>query len=123
VLKCCVRCGYTQHAIYVYRYVVLPVESVPAGNIVCIFGLQEHVLKSSTLCSTPLALPMKAITFQTKPMLRVAVEPKNHYNLRDLEAGLQQLYQYDPVVEVSVAKKDEHDETYITRSCFMTLII
>ena len=81
-------------------YAVLPVDSVPAGNVVCIFGLQDYVLKSSTLCSTPLSLPMKAITFQTKPMLRVAVEPKNHFNLRDLEAGLQQLYQYDPVVEV-----------------------
>lgn len=81
---------------------VLPVDSVPAGNIVCIFGLQDYVLKSSTLCSTPLALPMKAITFQTKPMLRVAVEPKNHFNLRDLESGLQQLYQYDPVVEIGV---------------------
>jgi translation elongation factor EF-G len=81
---------------------VLPVESVPAGNIVCIFGLQDYVLKSSTLCSTPYALPMRAITFQTKPMLRVAVEPKNHYNLRDLESGLQQLYQYDPVVEIGV---------------------
>ena len=78
----------------------MPVESVPAGNIVCIYGLQDYILKSSTLCSTPLSLPMKAITFQTKPMLRVAVEPKNHYNLRDLEKGLQQLYQYDPVVEV-----------------------
>ena len=79
---------------------MLPVSSVPAGNIVCMFGLQDFVLKSGTLSSTPYCLPMKSITFQSKPMLRVAVEPKNHYNLRDLERGLEQLFQYDPVVEV-----------------------
>jgi ribosome assembly protein 1 len=79
---------------------VHPVDSVPAGNIVAIFGLHNYILKSGTLCSTPYCHPMSGITFQSKPMLRVAVEPLQHHNLSLLERGLQKLYQYDPVVEV-----------------------
>ena len=80
---------------------VCPVSCVPAGNVVAIFGLDKYILKSATLSSTPLSFPMTAITFQTKPMLRVAVEPAHHHDLHNLEEGMKKLYQYDPVVEVS----------------------
>lgn len=80
---------------------IFPVDSVPAGNIVAIYGLENILLRTGTMCSTWRSFPLKAITFQAKPMLQVAVEPFQHQNLRCLEAGLQSLYQYDPVVEVS----------------------
>lgn len=76
------------------------VDNVPAGNIVAIYGLDQYVLKSGTLASTPYCYPMTAITFQAKPMLQVAIEPTHHANLKNIEIGLQKLYQYDPVVEV-----------------------
>lgn len=76
------------------------VESVPAGNIVAIYGLDQYVLKSGTLTSSLFCYPMTAITFQAKPMLQVAIEPTHHINLKQIEIGLQKLYQYDPVVEV-----------------------
>lgn len=79
---------------------VQPVDCVPAGNIVAIYGLDQYVLKSGTLASTITCYPMTAITFQAKPMLQVAVEPTHHMNLKQIETGLQKLYQYDPVVEV-----------------------
>ena len=79
---------------------ILSVDCVPAGNIVAIYGLDQYVLKSGTLASTPYCYPMTAITFQAKPMLQVAIEPTHHANLKNIEIGLQKLYQYDPVVEV-----------------------
>lgn len=79
---------------------VQAVDRVPAGNIVAIYGLDQYVLKSGTLASTTACYPMTAITFQAKPMLQVAVEPTHHINLKQIEIGLQKLYQYDPVVEV-----------------------
>ena len=83
---------------------VMPVESVPAANIVGILGLCEFVLKTATLSSTWATYPMNAITFQSRPMLKVAVEPISHMELRSLERGLQQLHQFDPVVEISIDK-------------------
>jgi ribosome assembly protein 1 len=83
---------------------VVPVEQVPAGNIVGILGLSEFILKTATLSSTWAAHPMTSITFQSKPMLKVAVEPTSHMDLRRLEGGLQQLHQFDPVVEVGIDK-------------------
>lgn len=81
---------------------VFPAESVPAGNIVGIIGLEDYILKSATLSDTWACSPLKAITFQAKPMLKVAVEPVYAKDLKSLEVGLQSLYQFDPVVEVGV---------------------
>lgn len=81
---------------------VFPVQSVCAGNIVGIVGLEDYVLKTATLSSTPRAFPLKPITFQAKPMLKVAVEPLSHRDLKSLEHALQCLYQFDPVVEVQL---------------------
>jgi ribosome assembly protein 1 len=81
---------------------VTPAESVPAGNLVGIVGLQDYILKTATVSSLPNCFPLKAITFQTKPMLKVAVEPLSHRELRNLEHGLQCLYQFDPVVEIQL---------------------
>jgi ribosome assembly protein 1 len=53
-------------------------------------------------------LPMKAITFQSKPMVKVAVEPISHKDLNKLEIGLQCLYQFDPAVEIGVEDTGQH---------------
>jgi ribosome assembly protein 1 len=81
---------------------VFPVEEVAAGNIVGIIGLEGFVLKTATLSDTWACHPMRAITFQAKPMVQVAVEPLSFADLRRLEHGLQSLYQFDPVVEIGV---------------------
>ena len=88
-----------------------PVEEVPAGNIVGIVGIEEEVLKTATLASTWAYLPMNALTFQAKPMVCVAIEPKSHFDLPKLEKGLQLLYQYDPVVEIGVDDSGQHTMT------------
>ena len=83
---------------------VVPVDHVPAGNIVGILGLSDSILKTATLSSTWATFPMTSITFQSRPMLKVAVEPTTHQDLRSLEHGLQQLHQFDPVVEIGIDK-------------------
>lgn len=83
------------------------VPYMPAGNIVGIIGLDQQVLKTGTLSSTLFCPPMRPISFQAKPILRVAVEPTRHQDLAALETGLKALYQYDPVVEVAVEATGE----------------
>ena len=92
---------------------VCAVDEVPAGNIVGIVGVHDSVMKTGTLTSSWKSVPMSSITFQTKPVVRVAVEPSAHQDLAKLEAGLQQLYQYDPVVEVGVDSMGQHTLTCI----------
>ena len=91
---------------------VFPTDTVSAGNIVGIIGLQQGnaegtstnlmMSKCATLTSNYNMFPMKTLTFQSKPMVRVAVGPKTHHEMVQFEYGLQQLYSYDPVVEIDV---------------------
>lgn len=102
-LDACVRVPVDSFGMYVcLGPSVHPVEEVTAGNVVAIAGLEDLVLKTATICSTWACNPLKAITFQAKPIMRVAVEPLNHQDLTKLETGLRQLYQYDPAVEVGI---------------------
>ena len=87
------------------------IAEAPAGNIVAIYGLEDHILKTATLCSTWAAHPLRAITFQAKPTVCVAVEPCSHGDLARLEQGLKKLYQYDPVVEVALDDSGQHTIT------------
>ena len=42
------------------------------------------------------------MTFQSQPIVKVAIEPLTHRDLVKLEKGLQALYQVDPAVEIGV---------------------
>lgn len=90
---------------------VSPMKEIHAGNIAGIIGLEEAVLKTATLASTTFMPPLRPISFQAQPMLRVALEPVHHQDLPRLDAGLQMLYQFDPVVEVEVQDSGEHTMT------------
>eukprot|EP01035_Chromulina_nebulosa_P018975 gene18975-24786_t len=87
---------------------VYPIDKAYAGNIIGIIGLDEFVFKTGTVSSTWMTEPMKSITFQAKPMVRVAVEPISHNDLNKLEIGMHELYQYDPVVEIGVDDSGQH---------------
>ncbi|KAJ0402401.1 hypothetical protein P43SY_004110 [Pythium insidiosum] len=83
-------------------------DEVPAGNIVGLVGLQEHVLKTATLTSTLACPSLTRMPYQAKPIVRVAVEPEDPRHFAQLEAGLQRLYRSDPTVEVQVQETGEH---------------
>ena len=75
-------------------------ESVPAGNIVGIGGLEEHIVKSGTLSSTLDCPPFCEMTQMAVPIVRVAVEPSKHSEMNSLLVGLKLLNQADPCVQV-----------------------
>nr|CCA26090.1 AGAP003001PA putative [Albugo laibachii Nc14] len=84
------------------------VEKVPAGNIVGILGLHDFILKTATLSTTLQCPRFTKMPFQTKPIVRVAVEPEDPRDFEKLECGLQRLYRSDPTVEVEIQESGEH---------------
>ncbi|KNC54962.1 uncharacterized protein AMSG_10207 [Thecamonas trahens ATCC 50062] len=83
-------------------------QSVPAGNVCGIGGLEDVVFNTATL-STSLAVPsFTAMQQQVAPIVRVAVEPRNPANLAKVKDGLRILNQADPCAQVLVQANGEH---------------
>jgi ribosome assembly protein 1 len=86
-----------------------PLASVPAGVVFGIGGLAGHMLKSGTLCSQlPGSVNLAGITMGTHPIVRVALEPENPYDLDKMIKGLKMLVQSDPCAEYEVLPSGEH---------------
>ncbi|UPQ98739.1 P-loop-containing nucleoside triphosphate hydrolase [Chloropicon primus] len=87
------------------------IDALPAagaGNMVAIAGLGEAIHRSATLSSTTRMYPFSPMTYQSAPILRKAVEPKNPADLQVLTRGLKLLYKADPFVEIESSKEGEH---------------
>jgi ribosome assembly protein 1 len=83
--------------------------SVPAGVVFGIGGLAGHVLKSGTLCSQlPGSINLAGITMGSQPIVRVALEPENPYDLDKMIKGLKMLVESDPCAEYEVLQSGEH---------------
>ncbi|KAF2112955.1 P-loop containing nucleoside triphosphate hydrolase protein [Lophiotrema nucula] len=86
-----------------------PLRSVPAGCVFGIGGLEGHILKSGTICSQlPGSVNLAGITMGTQPIVRVALEPENPYDLDKMIKGLKMLVQSDPCAEYEVLQSGEH---------------
>ncbi|KAH7355755.1 elongation factor 2 [Pyrenochaeta sp. MPI-SDFR-AT-0127] len=86
-----------------------PLNSVPAGVVFGIGGLEGHVLKSGTLCSQlPGSLNLAGVQMGTQPIVRVALEPENPYDLDKMIKGLKLLVQSDPCAEYEQLPSGEH---------------
>ncbi len=77
-------------------------SAAPAGNVIGIGGLEDHVLKSATLTSDFACPPFVEVVQSAVPILRVALEPALSADLVKLEQGLRLLNQADANVQVSV---------------------
>eukprot|EP00854_Cymbomonas_tetramitiformis_P015195 gene15195-17974_t len=76
-------------------------DAAPAGSVVAIAGLETSVLKSATLSSVLECRPFATMTFQSAPILKVTVLPRNTLaDQKVIKAGLRLLNQADPSVEV-----------------------
>lgn len=84
-----------------------PVEEVSAGNIMGIGGLDEVILKTATIASSPYCLPFVELPNIVKPILRVAIEPKSIFDYKPLMAGLRLLNKADPCVQVEIQPTGE----------------
>jgi ribosome assembly protein 1 len=87
---------------------LVPVEQVPAGNVVGLAGLEDSVIKLATVSSTLACPAFGAMNTVAAPIVRVAIEPLHAADLRPLVNGLKLLNQADPSVEVSVQETGEH---------------
>ncbi|KAF1949816.1 elongation factor 2 [Byssothecium circinans] len=86
-----------------------PLNSAPAGVVFGIGGLAGHVLKSGTLCSQlPGSVNLAGINMGTHPIVRVALEPENPYDLEKMINGLKLLVQSDACAEYEVLSSGEH---------------
>lgn len=87
---------------------LLSLKEVPAGNIVGIGDLEEHVLKSATLSDTIACPSFTELKKMVVPILRVAIEPKHPSDLPQVIKGLRLLNQADAAVQVLVQETGEH---------------
>jgi len=83
-------------------------EEVPTGNIVAINGLRRLVLKSATLSSSLACPAFTPMPFEARPIVRVAIEPKQPSELPSLVRGLKLLNQADPCVRVLIQETGEY---------------
>ncbi|KAM7406647.1 hypothetical protein PAMP_001014 [Pampus punctatissimus] len=83
-------------------------EEVPSGNVLGIGGLEECVLKSATLSTSPACPPFTPLNFEASPIVRVAVEPKHPSEMPKLVRGMRLLNQADPCAEILIQETGEH---------------
>ncbi|XP_070758069.1 elongation factor-like GTPase 1 isoform X1 [Enoplosus armatus] len=83
-------------------------EEVPAGNVLGIGGLEDCVLKSATLSTSPACPPFTPLNFEATPIVRVAIEPKHPSEMPKLVHGMRLLNQADPCAEVLIQETGEH---------------
>ncbi|OLN85705.1 Ribosome assembly protein 1 [Colletotrichum chlorophyti] len=84
-------------------------ETVPAGVVFGIGGLEGHILKNGTLCShLEGAVNLAGVANLGKPIVRVALEPVNPADLDKMIHGLHLLVQSDPCAEYEQFSSGEH---------------
>ncbi|XP_046350555.2 elongation factor-like GTPase 1 [Haliotis rufescens] len=83
-------------------------EEIPAGNILGIGGLDDHILKSGTISSTVACPSFTEMFFDADPIVRVAIEPAHPGDMAAVIQGLKLLNQADPCVQVLVQETGEH---------------
>jgi ribosome assembly protein 1 len=83
--------------------------TVPAGVVFGIGGLEGHLLKSGTICSQlPGGPNLAGVQMGTQPIVRVALEPENPYDLDKMIKGLKLLVMSDPCAEYEQLPSGEH---------------
>uniref|UniRef100_A0A3Q2XYT0 Elongation factor-like 1 n=1 Tax=Hippocampus comes TaxID=109280 RepID=A0A3Q2XYT0_HIPCM len=83
-------------------------EEVPSGNVLGIKGLEDVILKSATISTTPACPPFTPLNFEASPIVRVAIEPKHPSEMPKLVRGMRLLNQADPCAEVLIQETGEH---------------
>ncbi|XP_041917809.1 elongation factor-like GTPase 1 isoform X1 [Alosa sapidissima] len=83
-------------------------EQVPSGNVLGIGGMEDFILKSATVSTTPACPPFTPLNFEATPIVRVAIEPKHPSEMPKLVRGMKLLNQADPCAEVLIQETGEH---------------
>jgi len=78
------------------------VDSVPCGNIVCLWGIDKYLVKSGTITTHEEAHNFRNMKFSVSPVVRVAIKPKNTAEINKLADGLKKLVKTDPCVQCQI---------------------
>lgn len=83
---------------------LVPIDTVPAGNLVGVVGLANVAVKTATIISPGIKEPYLNLSttstlIHNKPIMKIAIEPTNLLQLGKLEKGLDSLSKADPVFE------------------------
>jgi len=97
-----------QRTILMMGHYNVPIEDVPAGNIVDLVGVDQFLLKTGTLITPETAQNMKMMKLSVSLFVRVAVEVKNNNHWPKLVEGLKRLSKSDPFVLTSSTESREH---------------
>ncbi|KAF2857713.1 P-loop containing nucleoside triphosphate hydrolase protein [Piedraia hortae CBS 480.64] len=84
------------------------IDSVPAGNIIGLLGVDQFLLKSGTLTEFPNAHNLKVMKFSVSPVVQRSVQVKNGIDLPKLVEGLKRLSKSDPCVLTYISESGEH---------------
>jgi ribosome assembly protein 1 len=87
---------------------LVSLDSVPAGNVFGIGGLEGKILKNGTVCSVSPGVNLAGVQLGSAPIVRVALEPVWPGDLPKLVEGLKLLNQADSCVQVLVQDSGEH---------------
>ncbi|PGH27673.1 hypothetical protein AJ80_00688 [Polytolypa hystricis UAMH7299] len=84
-------------------------QSVPAGVVFGIGGLEGHILKTGTICSQlEGSVNLAGVIMSSPPIVRVALEPVNPADLNKMITGLKMLQKADPCAQYEVLPNGEH---------------
>ncbi|KAH8998757.1 Calreticulin family-domain-containing protein [Lactarius hatsudake] len=92
------------------RYFV-PVEEVPAGNLILIGGVDASITKTATLVSTDIEDDLyifRPIKHMTQSVLKVAIEPIAPSELPKMLSGLRSINKSYPLLSTKVEESGEH---------------
>ncbi|KAI4876963.1 hypothetical protein NFI96_017652 [Prochilodus magdalenae] len=71
-------------------------------------GMEDFILKSATISTSPACPPFTPLNFEATPIVRVAIEPKHPSEMPKLVRGMRLLNQADPCAEVLIQETGEH---------------
>ncbi|KAM5448325.1 Cytoplasmic GTPase/eEF2-like protein (ribosomal biogenesis) [Microsporum audouinii] len=84
-------------------------DSVNAGVVFGIAGLEGHIMKTGTICSqVDGAVNLAGVSLSQPPIVRVALEPVNPADLNKMIDGLKMLERSDPCAQYEVLPSGEH---------------
>lgn len=85
-----------------------PIDTVPAGNLCGINGIDSYLLKTGTITTSDSASVFRNMKFATAPILSVFVNVHNPNQLPELIEGLKKLSKNDPMVQCKTTDYGDH---------------
>lgn len=93
-----------------YRYVI-PIQEVPAGNLILIGGIDASITKTATVADSSIDDDLhifRPLKHATQSVLKIAVEPIAPSELPKMLSGLRSINKSYPLVSTKVEESGEH---------------